>query len=303
MASLIKAILVMQHRESPEIFGTKNLPEPGFSRTSKQLEPRHDGRLFSVVLNADAMDEHGYGISYSVLLERGVPVERTSRKTTQRPMTHAKEAGVPRLRAFLFPGQGSQYKEMLRPLADASEDCREILAGLDATLRRLDYPTFSEMAWGEIGGTEKGGGLGKDVFHTQLSLLVADTLFFELLRKFVGVPDLVLGHSYGEYPALVAANAWDFETAAIATRARCDAIDMLSTGRTGMLSTNACFKKYFAPLPPGDFIFRIAIRRNKWSSPVTMTRCRSLTVFSNGKSDSRCACRFRPVFIRRWWMG
>ena len=205
MASLIKAILAMQHQESP--------------------------KKFSVVLNADTVDCcDNYGVSYSVLLGRETPVEQVKRAGDC--AAGIRTVSLPRLRAFMFPGQGSQYKGMLRPLAEASEYCREILDCLDAKLSRLGYPTLSEMAWDEPSE------LGKNVFHTQLSLLVADTVVCELLRKFGGGSDLILGHSYGEYPALVAAGAWDFESAALITHARCDAVSTLSAG-TSMLSTDA----------------------------------------------------------------
>ncbi|MDR0326717.1 MAG: C45 family autoproteolytic acyltransferase/hydrolase, partial [Planctomycetaceae bacterium] len=234
MASLIKAILALQHQESPQIFGTNEIPKSKFCRTTKKLEPYNDdGRLFSIVLSSDAVDQH-YGISYSVLLERGTRVEQAvSRPKIHIMPTITPSMTPPRLRAFMFSGQGSQYKGMLHPLADASEDCREIIAGFDAKLRQLGYPTLAEVAWNESVD------LGRDPFPTQLSLLISDTVFSELLKRFGCTADLVLGHSYGEYPALVAAGVWDFATAAAVTHARCGAINRVSAGTTGMLSTDA----------------------------------------------------------------
>ena len=145
-----------------------------------------------------------------------------------------RELGLRRPRiAFLFPGQGSQYAGMLRELvrdvpaaAAALERCGEIM-------RRHDCPTLAQIAWSE--NPQFGG----DVFLTQLCMLVADAVMLAAIEDRGIRPALVAGHSYGEYPALLAAGVWDLDQALRVTRARCDAIQACPTARGTMLAVAA----------------------------------------------------------------
>src|SRR5581483_11864699 len=121
--------------------------------------------------------------------------------------------------AMVFSGQGSQYPGMLKTLVEQFPPAAQALARIAETLVRLGMPRFAEFAW------EQPQSLGVDVWLTQLSLLCADTVLFESLAALGIRPTWVCGHSYGEYPALLAAGVWDFETAVRATRARADAIE------------------------------------------------------------------------------
>jgi len=130
--------------------------------------------------------------------------------------------------AFLFPGQGSQYPGMLRELVRESPAAAAKMQEIDATLAGLGYPTFAELAWSEDAG------LGTDVWRTQLSVLVADTLMFAALSATGIRPDVVAGHSFGEYAALAAAGVWTLEQAIRVTRARGELV-AASRGRQGVL--------------------------------------------------------------------
>ncbi len=252
VASLIKMILSMEHLKTPGVSrngrdivkidaGNYSLREN--SEATSLISDHSEGRLFGALLALDSNDLQNY--AYSVLVERGNPVPEKHRHAIEKlPQHHAardmpqrpsgvREESRPGLCALLFPGQGSQYHKMLQSFSGALPECREILDDLDVSLKRLGFPTFQEMAWDEPSQ------LGRDIFKTQLSLLVADTAFHRLFQRMGGEGDIVLGHSYGEYPALVAAGAWSFESAAVATRHRCRAIEALPGDCGGMLSTNA----------------------------------------------------------------
>jgi malonyl CoA-acyl carrier protein transacylase/NAD(P)-dependent dehydrogenase (short-subunit alcohol dehydrogenase family) len=134
--------------------------------------------------------------------------------------------------ALLFAGQGSQYIGMLKPLVQQFAPAAQALAGIDEALKSLGYPTFAEVAWDSTV-------LGLDVWQTQLSILAADSLMYTALRNLGIRPDRIAGHSYGEFPALVAAGAWTFKTAAQATHARCLAIENCCSADNRMLSIPA----------------------------------------------------------------
>jgi acyl transferase domain-containing protein len=135
--------------------------------------------------------------------------------------------------AFLFPGQGSQYEGMLRELVRESPAAAARVREIDSLMKRLGYPTFSEIAW------ETGGGLGTDPWQTQVAMLLADVIVLSVLTDRGLRPDVVAGHSYGEFPALVAAGALTLEDAIRATRIRADLVRSSRGGPCRLLATNA----------------------------------------------------------------
>ncbi|MDR1491669.1 MAG: C45 family autoproteolytic acyltransferase/hydrolase [Planctomycetaceae bacterium] len=244
MVSLIKNVLQMERLQTAP-------PEVG-----------EDGRVFASVTDVDPC-----GMAYHVVLERGAPFMNLPQNRENAKNQTTKSSGALRLLekqetqkifnrknvtslslshlnfvktnqnhrkvAFLFPGQGSQKEGMFRKLAAELPSFAEKIAQIDAILQRLQLSTFSDMVYANSQL------LGKDVLRTQLSLLAADTLILSQLEEWKIAPDVVLGHSYGEYPALVAAGVWSFETAARATAKRCEAIVQFAPAETGMLSVNA----------------------------------------------------------------
>ena len=134
--------------------------------------------------------------------------------------------------AFLFSGQGSQYAGMLKSLVENFAPARKILDEINADLKALGETPFEFLAW------ENTGELGTDVYKTQLSLLCAGTLLYRILEHIGVSPSVVAGHSYGEYPALVAARVWTFREAVRATKIRCDMIVHCNDADGAMLSTN-----------------------------------------------------------------
>ncbi|HTU25395.1 MAG TPA: acyltransferase domain-containing protein, partial [Pirellulales bacterium] len=136
--------------------------------------------------------------------------------------------------AFVFPGQGSQYAGMLRPLVESVPAADRALGQIDQVMGSLGHPKFADLAW------TASDRLGQDVWTTQVSMLLADSLLLAALADRGVRPDLVLGHSYGEFVALYACGAWDFATAVRMTQARCAGIEAaVAGGETGMLATDA----------------------------------------------------------------
>ncbi|WDI40985.1 type I polyketide synthase [Bremerella sp. P1] len=135
--------------------------------------------------------------------------------------------------AFVFPGQGSQYEGMLKELVAVSPEAAKTIAEADAAMQRQGFPTFSQLAW------ETPTQLGKDVFQTQIAMLLADLTCLATLKHQGITPDLVLGHSYGEFPALYAAGVWNLDDVIRMTKARCDGILATSKNDAGLLATTA----------------------------------------------------------------
>lgn len=135
--------------------------------------------------------------------------------------------------AFLFPGQGSQYPDMLRGLADVSPAARETLNEADGLLKQMRGESFAALAWGDA--TK----LGHDVWTTQAAVLVADVMLAAALKERGISPDIVCGHSYGEFAALVAAGVWSLEQALRVTQVRSAAINGSRSGHGGLMSVDA----------------------------------------------------------------
>ena len=105
--------------------------------------------------------------------------------------------------AFVFPGQGSQKVGMLKDLYEAYPIVRERVAQADEA---LGY-SISQLCF-EGPDTE----LVKTA-NTQPAILTASVACYEILKEKGFTPDIVGGHSLGEYSALVAAGVLDFKDA------------------------------------------------------------------------------------------
>ena len=140
---------------------------------------------------------------------------------------------VPPRVAFMFAGQGSQYGGMLRDLAVASPAASRRVAEVDAVLEARGLGDFLSV----VGDT--GTDFADDVLRTQLSLLLGDTVAAAALAGIGVRPDLVAGHSFGEYAALLAAGAWTLEEAIGITVRRCRLIAAAEETRGALMACSA----------------------------------------------------------------
>ncbi len=113
------------------------------------------------------------------------------------------------MRAFIFPGQGSQAVGMGKELAGASPVAREVFEEVDEALGQSLFRLMSEGPEDELTLTE-------NAQPAIMANAIATLRVFEIEGK---VPiarecGFVAGHSLGEYTALCAAGAFDLATTA-----------------------------------------------------------------------------------------
>jgi [acyl-carrier-protein] S-malonyltransferase len=113
-------------------------------------------------------------------------------------------------RAFLFPGQGSQFAGMGKSLAESYSSAKAIFEQADDAL------SFSISRLCFEGPEEE----LKKTGNTQPALVTVSIAAFTVLKEHGIAPDYVAGHSLGEYSALVAAGSLAFVDAVRIVRKR-----------------------------------------------------------------------------------
>jgi len=113
------------------------------------------------------------------------------------------------MRAFLFPGQGSQAVGMGVALAGASRSARDVFDEVDQALGQNLFRLMRDGPEDELKLTE----------NAQPAIMAHSIAVFRALTKDGGVEltkaaNFVAGHSLGEYSALCAAGSFDLATTA-----------------------------------------------------------------------------------------
>jgi acyl transferase domain-containing protein/NAD(P)H-dependent flavin oxidoreductase YrpB (nitropropane dioxygenase family)/NAD(P)-dependent dehydrogenase (short-subunit alcohol dehydrogenase family)/acyl carrier protein len=142
--------------------------------------------------------------------------------------------------ALLFPGQGAQYPFMLRDLAVYFDTVRRAVESADRTLTQelaapLSRFIFPPSAYDDALAREQKAALA-DTRVAQPALGAVSIGAYRLLSGFGIRPDMVGGHSYGEYTALCAAGVIDEEQLAIISAARGRYIVEEATGESGTMA-------------------------------------------------------------------
>ncbi len=108
------------------------------------------------------------------------------------------------MRAFIFPGQGSQSVGMGRLLAEASRAARDTFAEVDEALKQKLSRLMAEGPPDELTLTE----------NAQPAIMANAIATLRASGVDLAKADFVAGHSLGEYSALCAAGAFDLATTA-----------------------------------------------------------------------------------------
>ena len=102
-------------------------------------------------------------------------------------------------KAYVFPGQGSQFPGMAKDLYESNETAREMLEKANEILGFRITDIMFEGTADDL----------KQTKVTQPAIFLHSVIMAKCLPDFK--PDMVAGHSLGEFSALVAAGAMNFE--------------------------------------------------------------------------------------------
>lgn len=127
-------------------------------------------------------------------------------------------------KAFVFPGQGSQFPGMCKDLYDAHAEAREMCQTAD---RLLGFSLTDVMFEGTADDL-------KQTRVTQPAVFLHSVVAQRLMT--IEKPDMVAGHSLGEFSALVACGALRFEDALLLVSARAQAMQAACEANPGTMA-------------------------------------------------------------------
>ena len=155
--------------------------------------------------------------------------------------------------AFLYTGQGSQYVNMLRALREKEP----IIADTFAEADRIMVPLIGKPLTGvmfvdasDANAVAQAEEELRQTAITQPAVITTDTATTRLLAAYGVKPDFAMGHSVGEYGALVASGAMPFDDAIEAVSARGREMTKVSMEDNGKMAA------VFAPIAEVERILK-----------------------------------------------
>jgi [acyl-carrier-protein] S-malonyltransferase len=125
--------------------------------------------------------------------------------------------------AWVFPGQGSQ-------VVDMGIDLKSI----PAVQQKFELAE-KILGWSVLDVCQGYEATLNRTLYTQPCLYVVESILADLLQQKLGLPQLVAGHSLGEYVALYAAGVFDFESGLKLVKKRAELMDGAAGGKMAAL--------------------------------------------------------------------
>lgn len=147
-------------------------------------------------------------------------------------------SGAARKVAFLYTGQGSQYVNMLHELGRVDPVVGATFAEADRVMTPLLGSRLTDVIFSDAVGEEALVAAEAKLDQTavtQPAVLACEIALTRLLAAYGVEPDMVMGHSMGEYAALAAAGSFTFEAALQAVWARGRAVRDLELDDPGKM--------------------------------------------------------------------
>ncbi len=159
---------------------------------------------------------------------------------------------VPKV-AFLYTGQGSQYANMLKLLRATEPIVAETFAEADRIMTPLLGKPLSKFIFVDHDDADAVAKAEEDLRQTEITqpaVLAIDLALTRLLAAYGIEPDFTMGHSLGEYGALVAAGGLPFTDSLEAVSARGRGMTQVAMNDNGRMAA------VFAPLEEVERILK-----------------------------------------------
>ncbi|MCG8350210.1 MAG: acyltransferase domain-containing protein, partial [Chloroflexales bacterium] len=141
--------------------------------------------------------------------------------------------------AFLFPGQGSQYVNMGRQLAAFSPAAAQVFNEADKVMKPILGKPLTSYIFVDNNDPNARKQAERDLMQTaitQPAMLTTDIAIMKTLADYGFKPDMVMGHSLGEYGALITAGIMPFADALEAAAARGSEMTKVSVEDNGWMA-------------------------------------------------------------------
>jgi len=141
--------------------------------------------------------------------------------------------------AFLYTGQGSQYANMLKDLKEREKIVSDAFAEADEVMTPILGKPLTELIF--VDGTDKEAVAQaeenlRQTAITQPAVLTIDVALTRLFASYGIIPDMVMGHSLGEYGGLVASGALSFAEGLKAVSLRGAEMTKVSVADNGLMA-------------------------------------------------------------------
>jgi len=220
VADQLLSVVTLSGRAAPAL-------RASMERHRAAVERRSDADLpdvcFTLSCGRNHFSHRFAAVVGSIAQLRSVLTEELEKKAAG---DHATSASERRRLAFLFSGQGSQRVNMGVELYRTQPVYRAVIDRCAALLRdRLELPLL-DVLFGRAGA----GDAIHQTAYTQPALFVVQAALIELWRSWGVVPEMVLGHSVGEFAAAHCAGVYSLETALFLITERARLMQSLPVG-------------------------------------------------------------------------
>ena len=238
-AAIIERLLVLQKEAA-----AGNAPAPAAPAESDLKAPER--LVIDYVDAADLADKSGKALK--ALKANQAPIWKALR-----PQGIFRGRGPAPKVAFLYTGQGSQYVNMIAPLRAAEPLVAELFVEADRIMTPMLGKPLSEFIFVDPNDEAAVAKAEEDLRQTEITqptVLTIDLALTQLLAAYGIKPDMTMGHSLGEYGALVASGSLTFEDALAAVSARGRGMTKVAVKDTGRMAA------VFAPLAEVERILK-----------------------------------------------